>query len=205
MDKSLGTLAFLGRFPIYTGPTPPLTLQTKLDACIQNLFRVSTLYRVGEGELQENFEKDALFYEGTLEKFRKGYTVLWGNPEVTENCEYCSTVPRTFVHDCNNNTATLTQTCLCHSGPRTNCWTRTVAQAGSSSCRIYHLPEQCPRRREKGHYGQMVRSSRASGIWLQKVHEHRKWAAWMEGWGTSFWRPVHGECPRYIEGNFVRL
>ena len=29
--------------------------------CIQNFFRVSTLYRVGEGELQENFEKDALF------------------------------------------------------------------------------------------------------------------------------------------------
>ena len=70
MDKSLGTLAFLGRFPIYTGPTPPLTLQTKLDACIQNLFRVSTLYRVGEGELQENFEKDALFYEGT-QKWQK--------------------------------------------------------------------------------------------------------------------------------------
>ena len=39
-----------------------------LDACIQNFFPVSTLYRVagwgvgggGEGELQENFEKDAL-------------------------------------------------------------------------------------------------------------------------------------------------
>ena len=70
MDKSLGTLAFLGRFPVYTGPTPPLTLQTKLDACIQNLFRVSTLFRVGEGELQENFEKDALFYEGT-QKWQK--------------------------------------------------------------------------------------------------------------------------------------
>ena len=38
-----------------------------LDACIQNFFPVSTLYRVvgwgvggGEGELQENFEKDTL-------------------------------------------------------------------------------------------------------------------------------------------------
>ena len=61
MDKSLETLAFLGRFTIHTGPTPPLTPQTMLDACIQNFFRVSTLYRVGEGELQENFEKDALF------------------------------------------------------------------------------------------------------------------------------------------------
>ena len=34
------------------------------------LFRVSTLCRVGEGEMQENFEKDALSYEGT-EKWQK--------------------------------------------------------------------------------------------------------------------------------------
>ena len=53
--------AFLGRFPIHTGPTPPLTPQTMLDEGIQNFFWVSTLYKVGEGELQENFEKDALF------------------------------------------------------------------------------------------------------------------------------------------------
>ena len=63
MDKSLwDTFACLGRFPVRTGPTPPLTPQTKFDACIQNFFRVSILYKVGEGELQENFEKDALFY-----------------------------------------------------------------------------------------------------------------------------------------------
>ena len=61
MDKSLGTLAFLGRFPIHTGPTPPLTPQTMLDACIQNFFRVSTLYRVGAGRTTRNFEKAALF------------------------------------------------------------------------------------------------------------------------------------------------
>ena len=60
-EKSWDTFAFLGRFPIHTGPTPSLIPQTMLDACIQNFFRVSTLYRVGEGELQENFEKDALF------------------------------------------------------------------------------------------------------------------------------------------------
>ena len=41
MDKSLGTI------PIHTGPTPPLSLQTMLDAFIQNFFRVSTLCRVG--------------------------------------------------------------------------------------------------------------------------------------------------------------
>ena len=63
--KSWDTFAFLRRFPIQTCPTPPLTPQRMLDACIQNFFRVSTLYRVGEGELQENLEKDALFYEGT--------------------------------------------------------------------------------------------------------------------------------------------
>ena len=36
-----------------------------LDECLQIFFLVSTLYRVGgggeEGELQQNFEKDALF------------------------------------------------------------------------------------------------------------------------------------------------
>ena len=60
-QKSWDTFALLGRFPIHTGPTPPLTPQTILDACIQNFFRVSTIYSVGKGELQENFEKDALF------------------------------------------------------------------------------------------------------------------------------------------------
>ena len=61
-QKSWDNFAFLGYFPINTGPAPPLTPQTMLDARIQNFFRVSTLYRVGEGELQEeNFEKDALF------------------------------------------------------------------------------------------------------------------------------------------------
>ena len=62
--KSRDTFAFLGHFPIHTGPAPPLTPQTTLDASTKNFFRVLTLYR-GEGELQENFEKDALFYEGT--------------------------------------------------------------------------------------------------------------------------------------------
>ena len=60
-QKSWDTFAFLGRFPIHTGPAPPLTPQTMLDACIQNFFRVSTFYSVGQGELQDSFEKDALF------------------------------------------------------------------------------------------------------------------------------------------------
>ena len=86
VQKSWDTIAFLGRFPIHTGPTPPLIPQSMLDACVQNFFRVSTLYRVGGGR--------------TARKFRKGCTVLRGNREMTEKYEYCSTVPRTFVQDC---------------------------------------------------------------------------------------------------------
>ena len=86
MDKSLGTLPFLGRFPIHTSLTPPLTPQIMLKACIQNSFRVSTLYRVGEGR--------------TARQLRKRCTVLRKNREMTEKYEYWSTVPRTFVQDC---------------------------------------------------------------------------------------------------------
>ena len=39
-QKSWDTFAFLGRFPVHTGPTPPITPQTMLDACIQNFFRI---------------------------------------------------------------------------------------------------------------------------------------------------------------------
>ena len=85
-QKSWDTFAFLGHFPIHTGPTPPLTPQTMLGVCIQNFFRVSTLYRVGGGR--------------TARKFWKGCIVLRGNREITEKYEYCSTVPRTFVQDC---------------------------------------------------------------------------------------------------------
>ena len=49
-QKSWDTFAFLGRFPIHTGPTPPLTPETVLHACIQNFCRVSTLYGVGGRE-----------------------------------------------------------------------------------------------------------------------------------------------------------
>ena len=55
MDKSLGTLAFLGRFPIHTGPTPPLTPQTMLDACIQNFFFPS--FNFVQGGKRENCKK----------------------------------------------------------------------------------------------------------------------------------------------------
>ena len=85
-QKSWDTFAFLGRFPIHSGPTPPLTPQTMLDACIYNFFRVSTLYMVGEGK--------------TARKFWKWCTVLRWNREMTEKYEYYSTVPRIFAQDC---------------------------------------------------------------------------------------------------------
>ena len=60
----------------------------------QYLTRVSRIFSEfqlsigwGEGELQENFEKDAPY-------------VLRGNREMTEKYEYCNTVARTFVQDC---------------------------------------------------------------------------------------------------------
>ena len=71
-------IAFLGCFPIHTGPTPPLTPQTILDACIQNFSEFQLCIGWGEGELQENVETDALFFRG--------------NREMTEKYEYSSTV-----------------------------------------------------------------------------------------------------------------
>jgi len=65
MDKSLGTLSFLGRFPIHTGPTPPLTPQQ----CWMRVSRIFSEFQLcigwEDGELQENFEKDALFEVGS--------------------------------------------------------------------------------------------------------------------------------------------
>ena len=79
-DKSLGdTFAFVGLFSVHTCSTPFPISQTKLDVCIQKFFRVSTLCRVEGGS--------------TPRTFRKGCTVLWGHPQITENYEYCITVP----------------------------------------------------------------------------------------------------------------
>ena len=40
-QTSWDTFSFLGHFPIHTGPPPPLTPQTMLDACIQNLLSLN--------------------------------------------------------------------------------------------------------------------------------------------------------------------
>ena len=119
MDKRWDTFEFLGRFPIHTYPAPPLTPQTTLDACCGIFFPVSTLYRVGEGKLQENFEKDALFHdslctnnlfspqiftEGRRESvyrlFYEGAQKLEEVVNTTMNTEIMNTFPKTFVPDC---------------------------------------------------------------------------------------------------------
>ena len=73
MDKSLGTLLHISRtFPNSHRPKPsPHPTKTVVSRI---LFRVSTLYRWGEGEEQENFEKDAPFYEGT-QKWQKNMNI----------------------------------------------------------------------------------------------------------------------------------
>ena len=78
-QKSWDTFAFLAHFPLHTVPAPPLTPQTTLDASTQNFVRVLTLYRVAGVR--------------SARKLRKGCTVLWGNQEITEQYEYCITVP----------------------------------------------------------------------------------------------------------------
>ena len=47
-------------------PTPPLTPQAKVNACIQNFSEFHNLcIGWGERELRENLEKEALSYAGT--------------------------------------------------------------------------------------------------------------------------------------------
>ena len=60
-QKSWDTFAFLGCFPIHTGPAPALTPQTMLNACIQNVFEFQGCIGWEEGELQEIFQKAAPF------------------------------------------------------------------------------------------------------------------------------------------------
>ena len=61
MDKRLETLAFLGRFPIHTGPTPPSPHKQFWTRLSRIFSEFQLCIGLGEGERQENFEKDALF------------------------------------------------------------------------------------------------------------------------------------------------
>ena len=87
-QKSWDTYAFLGRFPIQTGPTPPLTPQTMLDACIQIFFPCFNFVLGGGG--------GGGWGERTATKFRKGCTVLRGDQEMTEKYEILQYCPKDF-------------------------------------------------------------------------------------------------------------
>ena len=82
MDESLGSFCVSGAFS-NAHSSNPFPHPTNNVGCV---YQASTLYRVAGGR--------------TARKFRKGYTVLRGNQEMTEKYEYCSTVPRAFVQDC---------------------------------------------------------------------------------------------------------
>ena len=57
MDKSLGTLAFLGRFIIHTGIPLPLPHKQCWTRVFRIAFQNSTLYRVGKGRTAWKFKK----------------------------------------------------------------------------------------------------------------------------------------------------
>ena len=60
--KSWDTFAFGGRFPIHTGPTPRPSPHKQYWTRVSRIFSEFQLcIGWGEGDLQENFEKDALF------------------------------------------------------------------------------------------------------------------------------------------------
>ena len=84
--KVLGHFCISGAFSnSQTQPFPSPHKQCSTHASTI-FFRFSTLHRLGWGR--------------TAIKFRKGCTLLWGNPEMTEKCEDYITVSRTSVHDC---------------------------------------------------------------------------------------------------------
>ena len=68
--QSLGTLAFLGCFPIRIGPTPPLNPQTTLDSCIQTFFYE---FQLCIGWERENCEK----ISKTMHCFMREPKKLW--------------------------------------------------------------------------------------------------------------------------------
>ena len=84
--KVLGHFCVSGAFSNSHRSNPSPHPTNTVGRVFPEVFRVSTLYRVGGGR--------------TARKFRKGCTVLRGNREMTEKSEYCSTVPSTFVQDC---------------------------------------------------------------------------------------------------------
>ena len=66
MDKSLGHSIGIGE-ALFKSHMPNLspTPQTRMDVCIQNCFQFQLCIGCGEGELQDIFQKVALFYKGS--------------------------------------------------------------------------------------------------------------------------------------------
>ena len=64
-QKSWDTLAFLWHFPIHTIMPNPSPHPTSWICVVRILSEFQICIGWGEGELQENFENDALFYKGT--------------------------------------------------------------------------------------------------------------------------------------------
>ena len=84
MEKVLGHLRFwsvLQFTQVQPLPSPNKQCWTRVSKIFSEF---QLCIRWGEGELQENL----------------GCTVLRGNREMIEKCEYCSTVLRTFVQYC---------------------------------------------------------------------------------------------------------
>ena len=61
----MGQICNFGAFFKSHMPNPSSTPQTTMHTCIQNLFQVSTLYKVGEGVGGEGELQDIIYPEGT--------------------------------------------------------------------------------------------------------------------------------------------
>ena len=78
-QKSWGHFCICGAFFSWHLPNPIPLPTNKVERVYPEFFRVSALCRVEEGR--------------TPRTFWKGCTVLCGHPQITENYEYCITVP----------------------------------------------------------------------------------------------------------------
>ena len=85
LPESIHGYCISGAFSNLHGSTPPNPTNNVGRVYPDFFSEFSTLCRVGGGI--------------TARKYRKGYTVLRGNREMTEKYEYSSTVPRTFLQD----------------------------------------------------------------------------------------------------------
>ena len=74
----------------FISPTPSFTPQTMLDACIQNFFRVSILYRVGGGGGGRTARK--FWYDALFMREPRNDRKIW-------ILQYC---PKDFAQDCLN-------------------------------------------------------------------------------------------------------